>query len=259
MLNVNKHDGVLEVVLNNGKVNAIGLEMSRQMGQILADFKADPTCHVAIISGGDGKIFSAGWDLKSVAEDSIDEFEDYGVGGFAGLTEMFDLNKPVIAAVNGTAVGAGVELALACDLIVAANSAEFFLPETRLGVLADVGGVQRLPRKIPENFAMEMLLTGRKMNSEEGLNFGLFNYVVPKGEVMDKARELAKQLCDSAPLAVKAIKEVIHETLHLSVEESFRRVKRLQFPTYVAMLNSEDREEGPKAFAEKRSPKWKGY
>jgi len=259
MIKITRSEGIFEITLNNPKVNAIGADMSRQMGEALNEFQSDPDMHVAIIYGGEGKIFSAGWDLKAVAEEGLDENEDYGDGGFAGITERFDLTKPVIAAVNGTAVGAGVEIALACDMIVASETAQFFLPETSLGVMADVGGVQRLPRKIPVNFAMEMLFTGRAMTAAEGLHFGLFNYVVSKENVIAKARELASQIVDAAPLAVRAIKEVVAGTLHQHLPEAFHFIKEPGlYPTYAQMLTSEDHEEGPKAFAEKRKPNWKG-
>jgi crotonobetainyl-CoA hydratase len=227
------------------------------MGAAFARFRDDDSLHVAIVSG-EGRIFSAGWDLKEAVSQGTDEDTDYGEGGFAGITELFALTKPVIAAVNGTAVGAGVELALACDMVVAAENAEFFLPETDLGITADAGGVQRLPRKIPINIAMEMLIIGRKLTAAEGARLGFINHVVPATAVMDKAREMARQIAGAAPLAVRAIKEIVHGTLHLSVEETFRRIKARGFPTYAAMLESEDHEEGPRAFAEKRRPKWKG-
>jgi len=232
--------------------------MSRQMGDALDAFQDDPACKVAIIWGGEGRVFSAGWDLKAVANEGLTEEDDYGSGGFAGITERFSLNKPVIAAVGGIAVGAGVEIALACDLIVASSDAEFRLPETGLGVMADVGGIQRLPRKIPENFAMEMLLTGRPLTAAEGSRFGLFNYVVAKENVLATAMKLAGDLVAAAPLAVEAIKEVHIGTRHLSVPEAFRQTQEKTFPAYSKMLVSEDHEEGPRAFAEKREPRWKG-
>ena len=258
MLKLIEGHGILEIVLDNPKVNAIGVEMSRRMGEAFARLRDDDTLHVGIVTGGEGAVFSAGWDLKAAANEGISERTDYGVGGFAGLTELFDLTKPVIAAVNGTAVGAGMELALACDIIVAAEGAEMFLPETSLGIMADAGGVQRLPRKLPQNIAMEMLLTGRRLTAQEGKSFGLFNYVVPKDQVMSRARAVAANIVAAAPLAVRAIKEVVQNTLHLSIEETFKRIKRRDFPTYAHMLESQDHDEGPKAFAEKRAPRWKG-
>lgn len=258
MIRTERRDSVLLITLANPKVNAIGVEMSRMLGCAFDEFERDPKLHVAVIYGGEGKVFSAGWDLKAAAIEGVNEDADYGSGGFAGITERFSLNKPIIAAVNGIAVGAGVEIALACDLIVAAETTEFRLPETSLGLMADVGGVQRLPRKIPQNFAMEMLLTGRPLAAQDGLRFGLFNYVVPAREVLSKALLLANEIAGAAPLAVRAIKEVVSGTLHLSVSEAFERTRAKSFPTYAAMLRSEDHEEGPRAFVEKRPPVWKG-
>ena len=177
MIRTAKANGILELTLDNPKVNAIGPVMSRVMGEAFLAFRDDDELKVAIVSGGDGRTFSAGWDLKAAALEGIDEDTGYGAGGFAGLTSLFDLTKPVIAAVNGTAVGAGLELALACDIIVASEAAELFLPETSLGNMADVGGVQRLPRKLPINLAMEMLLTGRRLSAGEAQRFGLVNHV----------------------------------------------------------------------------------
>jgi crotonobetainyl-CoA hydratase len=258
MIKLSQNDGILEIELAHPKVNAIGAEMSRALGLAFTQLRDDDELHVAIITGGQGPVFSAGWDLKAVVHDGLDEAADYGVGGFAGLTELFDLHKPVIAAVNGTAVGAGFELILACDIVVAAEGAEFFLPETALGVMADAGGVQRLPRKLPANIAMEMLLTGRRLSAGEAASFGLVNCVLPASQVLAKAREIARHIRASAPLAVRAIKETVHGTLHMSVEEAFQRIKSRAFPTYARMLASADREEGPKAFIEKRAPRWTG-
>jgi crotonobetainyl-CoA hydratase len=258
MIRTERRGRVLLVTLANPKVNAIGLEMSRMLASAFDDFERDAGLHVAVLHGGRGPVFSAGWDLKAAAFEGLNEDADYGSGGFAGVTERFTLKKPVIAAVNGIAIGAGVEIALACDLIVAAETTEFRLPETSLGLMADAGGVQRLPRKLPENFAMEMLLTGRPLTASDGLRFGLFNHVVPPGEVLPKALLIAEEIAGAAPLAVRAIKEVVSETLHLSVAEAFARTRAKSFSTYAAMLKSDDHEEGPRAFAEKRPAVWKG-
>ena len=249
---------VAEITLDRPKANAIDALTSRALGEAFLAFRDDDELRVAIITGGGERIFSAGWDLHAAAEHGEDESTDYGPGGFAGLTELFDLNKPVIAAVNGIAVGGGFELALACDLIVAAEHAEFFLPETRIGVLADAGGVQRLPRRLPYFIAMEMLLTGRRMSAAEAAGYGLVNAVVPGAEVMAKARELAATIAAGAPLAVQAIKEVVRGIEAASVEDAFAAVASRSFPVYARMLTSEDHDEGPRAFAEKREPNFKG-
>lgn len=257
-IRVTRASGLFELTIDRPKANAIDAATSRLMGEAFIAFRDDPAMRCAIVTGGGERIFSAGWDLKAAAERGESESSDYGPGGFAGLDILLDLNKPVIAALNGIAVGGGVEIALACDMVVAAEHATFSLPETGLGVMADAGGVQRLPRRIPRNIAMEMLITGRRMAAEEAARWGLVNAVVPDGQVMDKAREMARVVVDGAPLAVAAIKEVLRETELLSEREALMAVREQKYPIYRQMLHSEDHEEGPRAFAEKRKPVWKG-
>ena len=168
---------VLEVVLDRPKANAIDLVTSRKLGEVFAAFRDDPELRVAILTGGGEKFFCAGWDLKAAAGgDAVDG--DYGVGGFGGLQELRDLNKPVIAAVNGIACGGGLELALSADIILAADHASFALPEIRSGTVADAASV-KLPKRIPYHVAMEMLLTGRWLDVEEAQRWGFVNYAVP--------------------------------------------------------------------------------
>lgn len=257
-IRITRNEGVFEITIDRPKANAIDAATSRLMGEAFCAFRDDPEMRCAIITGGGTRIFSAGWDLKAAALEGENESTDYGPGGFAGLDILLDLNKPVIAAVNGVAVGGGVEIALACDMVVAADHATFSLPETGLGVMADAGGVQRLPRRIPRNIAMEMLFTGRRMPADEAARWGFVNAVVPGGEVMEKARALASAVVDGAPLAVAAIKEVLRETELLSEREALMAVREQKYPVYRQMLQSEDHEEGPRAFAEKRKPVWKG-
>lgn len=256
-VNVEQRNAVLEVTINRPKVNAIDAATSHQLGQIFDEFESDSSMLVAIITGAGDRIFSAGWDLKAAMKGES-EATDYGTGGFGGLTENFRLTKPVIAAVNGVATGGGVEIILACDLVVAAEHATFSLPETSVGVAADAGGLQRLPRKIPINIANELLLTGRKMEMPEALAYGLVNYVETHENLMPKARQLAATIAGGAPLSVRAIKEVTRGVEGLGMEQAFSAVKCLRFPMYAAMLKSEDHEEGPRAFVEKRPPRWKG-
>jgi crotonobetainyl-CoA hydratase len=257
-LHVTEAGGILEIILDRPKANAIDAVTSREMGKVFVRFRDDPALRVAIITGAGEKIFSAGWDLKAAASGDLSEDSDYGLGGFAGLTELFDLDKPVIAAVNGLAIGGGFELAMACDLIVAAEHAAFALPETQVGVAADSGGLQRLPRQLPYRVALELLLLGRRMPAAEALHHGLINAVVPADQMMRQARDWASMIVDGAPLSVRAIKEVLRDSEKMSVAEAFRAIRARRFPVHDAMLRSEDHTEGPRAFAEKRKPVWKG-
>ena len=256
-LKVVERGAVLEVTLDRPKANAIDSATSRVMGEVFLAFRDNEKLRVAIVTGAGEKFFSAGWDLKSAARGDEDA-QDYGPGGFAGLTELWDLDKPVIAAINGITVGAGFELALACDLILAAEHAEFFLPETGLGNMADAGGVQRLPRRLPYFVAMDLLLTGRRMRAREAAHYGLVSEVVPGPKLMERARELADHLAGRAPLAIAALKEVLRATEQVSVREAFALIKSGTLPGYEQMMRSEDYREGPRAFAEKRPPHFKG-
>jgi crotonobetainyl-CoA hydratase len=251
-------DGVLEVTLDRPKANAIDAATSKRIFEVFDGYARDDALRCAIVTGAGERIFSAGWDLKAAAERGESEFSDYGPGGFAGLTEMFDLDKPVIAAVNGLAIGGGFELALACDLIVAADHVEFAMPETSVGVIADAGGVQRLPKRIPHHIAMELFLTGRRMPVAEAAHYGLVNAVVPLAELLERARVIARTIVEGAPLSVRAFKQVIRGIEGMSVREAYQAMRAGAFPAYTAMLSSEDAREGPRAFAEKRKPVWKG-
>jgi len=248
---------VLEVVLDRPKANAIDRATSVTLGKTFVAFRDDPDLRVAIVTGAGERFFSAGWDLHAGSEGEHERM-DYGPGGFAGLTELWDLNKPVIAAVNGIAFGGGFELALACDLIVAAEHAEFAMPEGKIGNVADAGGLQRLPRRVPYNVAMEMLLTGRRVPAAEAARWGLVNAVTPVGDLMEQAWSYAAMIAEAAPLSVQATKEVVRETMSRSVREAFEAVKNGEFPTYERMLASDDRKEGIVAFTEKRPPRFLG-
>jgi crotonobetainyl-CoA hydratase len=251
-----RNGAVLEVVLGVGKANAISAATSRIMGETFAQFRDDPELRVAIVTGAGERFFSAGWDLKSAAAGEPPD-ADYGVGGFAGLQELPGLNKPVIAAINGMAVGGGFELALSADLILAADHARFALPEIRAGTLADAATL-KLPKRIPYHVAMDLLLTGRWMDATEAARWGLVNEIVPADDLLPRARALAKQLADGPPLVFAAIKEVIRESENLSFHAAIARIMARGFPTVATLYGSEDQLEGARAFAEKRDPVWKG-
>jgi crotonobetainyl-CoA hydratase len=248
-------DGVLTITLDRPKANAIDVTTS---GLLYAAFKRlqnDRALRVAIITGT-GRFFSAGWDLNAASEgEAIDVV--HSPGGFAGLTEFFTLDKPVIAAVNGLAMGGGFELALAADLIVCADSAEFALPEIKLGMLADSGGILRLPRRLPAAIAREMLLTGRRMPADEAARWGLVNQVVAPAALMAAAMALARQIVAAAPLAVTALKQVLRATETSDVASGFRALRGGSITGYQVMLGSDDAREGPNAFAGKRPPVWR--
>lgn len=256
-LHIKRNGYILEITLDRPKANAIDAKTSFEMGEAFIAFRDDPELRVAIITGAGERFFSAGWDLKAAAEGEAPD-ADFGPGGFAGLTELFNLDKPVIAAVNGYAFGGGFELALAADMIVCAQHASFSVPEAKLGIVPDSGGMLRLPKLLPPAIAMEMMMTGRSMDADEALRWGVVNAVVESEQLMEKARELAEQIAANAPLAVAAIKEIYRETSELSVEEGYRHARSGKLKHYPSVLHSEDALEGPQAFAEKRDPVWKG-
>jgi crotonobetainyl-CoA hydratase len=257
LLRTRVEDGVLEVTLDRPPANAIDLATSREMGLAFAAFRDDPGLRVAIVRTEGDRFFCAGWDLKAAAAgDAVDG--DYGVGGFAGLQELPDLNKPVIAAVHGLAMGGGFELALSCDLIYASERSRFGLPEINAGTLADAATI-KLPKRMPYHVAMELLLTGRWMSAAEAARWGVVNEVLPDEEaVRARAWEIARVLASGPPLVFAAIKETARAAESLRFQEAMDLVTRSTLPTVAALYTSEDNLEGFTAFAEKRKPVWKG-
>jgi crotonobetainyl-CoA hydratase len=252
-----KIDGtILSVTLDRPKANAIDLATSREMGEVFADFRDNPDLRVAILTCAGDKFFSAGWDLKAAADgDAVDG--DYGVGGFGGLQELRDLNKPVIAAVNGIACGGGLELALSADMILAADHATFALPEIRSGTVADAASI-KLPKRIPYHIAMELLLTGRWFDAQEAHRWGLVNEVLPAEKLMARAWELAELIASGPPLVYAAIKEVVRDAEDSKFQDALNRITQRKLRTVDILYSSEDQLEGARAFAEKRDPVWTG-
>lgn len=249
-----KNGAILEITIDRPKANAIDLKASRRLNQIVSSFRDDPELRIAIITGAGDRFFSPGWDLKAAAGGE-DSDSDWGVGGFAGFNYPRNLNKPIIAAVNGIACGGGFEVVLGTDIIVMEEHAKFALPEIKVGVLADAGTI-KLRRRIPYHVAVEFLLTGRWMDASEAKHWGLANHVVPKGQGLAMAREIAQQLAAGPPLLFPAIKQLLRHTEMVPEHEAFELHDSLDAVQKV--VHSEDLKEGARAFTEKRKPRWTG-
>lgn len=237
-------------------MNAVNSKLWKEVGTALKDFSEDSEQWVAVLTGAGERAFCAGADLKEIAAGGGQKTEEMRKMGFAGITQNH-ISKPIIAAVNGFALGGGTEIALACDLIVASENATFGLPEVKRGLIAGGGGLLRLPRQIPLKVAMNIILTGKSLTAEEARNWGLVNEVVPHGEVLPASIKLAEEIIENAPMAIYASKDIVYRGLDTS----------LTFPGDAWSVNqeyinqvfqSEDAKEGTRAFAEKRKPKWRG-
>lgn len=249
---VESDNHVLTVTINRPeRLNAVHPPANLELAEVFDEFAANEDLWVAVITGA-GKAFCAGNDLRYQAEGGGLEFLPKG---FGGLTSRFDLHKPVVAAVNGVAMGGGFEIALACDLIIASDKAIFALPEPKVGLAALAGGMQRLPRQIGVKRALSMILTGRHVPAHEGKELGFVNDVVPHEELMTATRKWVDQILECAPLSIRASKDVVYQSLSISsLEESINT----SYESVAKLMFSEDFIEGPKAFAEKRKPNWKG-
>ena len=257
-IQVDREDHLLIVTLNRPeRMNALHPPAHQELNKVFNDFQDDPDQWVALVTGAGERAFSAGNDLKYQAEHGSKTVRAgmEGVnGGFAGLTKRYDCFKPIVAAVNGFALGGGFEIVMSCDLVIASEKATFGLPEPRVGLMAGAGGVHRLPRRIPHHQAMGMMLTGRHISAEEASRLGIVNEVVAPEDLLPAAKRWIAQILECSPLSIRATKEAAMQGLHMSVESAMGTA----FPRTVEMAQSEDYVEGPRAFAEKRKPNWKG-
>ncbi len=251
---VERDGAVLTISINRPEVlNALDPPTHAALAAAFDRYAADDDLRVAVLTAAGDRAFCVGSDLKARSKTNAD---NHPTSGFGGLTRRFDLFKPVICAVNGLAIGGGVELMIACDLVIAADHAQFALPEPRVGLAAlGGGGLQRLARQLPLKQAMELILTGRRISAERAKEIGLINEVVPRAQLMSRTREIAAELLEMAPLALQASKQVMLQSLaHADLQAAMAAT----YPAAERMLASEDAIEGQRAFVEKRKPTWRG-
>ena len=255
-IEVSIQDQTTHILLNRPEVmNAINPQMHDELQLAFDSFAADDSQYLCVVKGAGERAFCAGSDLKSIA--FADKSSPYPKNGYAGLIERFDLAKPIIAAVDGFALGGGFEIALACDLIIATERSSFGLPEPLVGAVALGGGVHRLARQIGLKQAMGMVLTADRVSAEEGMRLGFVNEVVPTEELDATIDAWCKKILKCAPLSVAASKQAIMQGLDEDSLESAME-KQEQYPAFYQWRRSEDAVEGPRAFAEKRVPNWRG-
>ena len=252
-------DGRIALITINrpDRLNAIDAQTSHELNTAFTNFRDDPDLWVAILTGAGDRAFSTGNDLVAMAEQMAGKGGDLSIfrgAPFGGITRDFECWKPIIAAINGYCLAGGLEIALCCDIRVAAEHAQFGVPEVTRAIIPAAGGTQRLPRMLPRGIALELLLTGARFDAQWALRHGLVNYVAPADQVLPKARELAEKICENGPLAVRAAKESALRGVELPLEEGLKQ--EVEFARRV--LSSEDAREGPLAFAQKRKPEYKG-